>query len=246
MLLSGRAAEETESATKTARWVALCAVGTGGFFLGVGYAAHRYPGGTWFDPRAKGHSIALNFLCDLMQARALNGRPAGLGAWAARAGVLSLVLALAGFFALVPSLEARPSRASRVARAAGFVACAFACVVPAIDSDRFHEAHTLAVVLAFAPALVAGLAALRVSLRAAGLAPWLRLAAVVTVAAGAVDGLAYAYVYAVYYLGIARRMPTVYAALPGFQRVALAGLLVWIAAVCAHTLRASKRTLTPV
>lgn len=36
-------------------------------------AAHRYPGGSWADPSQEGFSWANNYLCDLLDTRAVNG-----------------------------------------------------------------------------------------------------------------------------------------------------------------------------
>jgi hypothetical protein len=76
-------------------------------------------------------------------------------------------------------------------------------------------------------------------------APWLvRIAAVVTIAAGALDGFLYLFVYTAGPLGLVpesfeTRM-LINSALPMLQRVATISTLVWMAAICAHTLRRSR------
>ncbi len=62
------------------RWlVRICLAGTACFVACFGIAIALYPGGTWFNRRAEGHSFWMNFLCDLMQSRALNGEEATVG-----------------------------------------------------------------------------------------------------------------------------------------------------------------------
>jgi hypothetical protein len=86
---------------------------------------------------------------------------------------------------------------------------------------------------AFAPALVATLAAVAVCTRSPRANAWIRGFAWLTLVSGAIDGLAYAYAYAWAY-GYARPVQRhlVYAALPGFQRIATFGLVAWMIAVC--------------
>jgi hypothetical protein len=185
-----------------------------------------------------GHSFAQNFLCDLMQTQALNGERATVGAPVARVGVAAMFVALAAFFALIARSESPISLAGRVAQRVGGVACALGCVVPLAPSDRFRHAHVAVVLLAFAPALVATVAALVVCLRA-DVSRWVRAAAVVTLASGALDGVAYAIAYAKAYgyLGPVGGWASLNMALPALQRVATLGLIAWVAATCVQSVR---------
>lgn len=61
-------------------------------------AMASYPGGTWEERSAQGHSQLRNFLCDLTRPVALNGQPNALGARCADFGLMAYVVALAPFF----------------------------------------------------------------------------------------------------------------------------------------------------
>src|SRR4051812_39804109 len=100
------------------RLVALCAASTTCFLACFGFAAASYPGGTWTDRRAPGHSLLRNYLCDLMQTRALNGQEAQAGSIAARGGMTVMMVAVGAFFALIAGLAPPGSRAGKVTRRA--------------------------------------------------------------------------------------------------------------------------------
>lgn len=232
------------------RWlVAACGLGMAGFAALNGVAVALYPGGTWFNRRAAGHSFAKNFLCDLMQTRALNGQPAPIGSLLARIGMVVMLIALASFYLQIAKLEQPPGRLSRVVRIAGLLTCGLGCLVPLATSDQFRELHIISVVAAFIPSLVATIAALLVWLRAPGVSRAMKAPAIITFAAGAFDGVMYAFVYASPMLGLVpasrstRRMIT--ATLPLFQRIAMLALMTWMVVVCIHTIRASKQPPTP-
>ncbi len=210
--------------------VALCVTGTAVFVGCLGAAIAMYPGGTWFNRRARGHSFARNFLCDLLQTRALNGKDAHVGALIASVGMFAMLAALVAFFALIPALESPVSRTGRIARGAGFAACALGAAIPLTPSDRFRTVHLVAVLVAFVPALVATFAALLVCLRAPSVSLWTRVAALVTVVTGGLNGLAYAY-------AAAAQTHLVDRALPLLQRASTLGLIVWVLAVCASASR---------
>ncbi|HHH11944.1 MAG TPA: hypothetical protein ENK23_07725, partial [Sorangium sp.] len=169
--------------------VGLCAVGTTNFVGCYAIAIALYPGGSWFDRHASGHSLARNFLCDLMQARALNGEPAVVGSLLARLGVVAMLLALAAFYSLVARLEGPPTHAGRITQGAGWLACVMGLAIPILTSDHHREAHIASVLGAFVPSLVATIFALIITLRVKGTSWWLRGAAVVTLVAGGIDGL---------------------------------------------------------
>jgi hypothetical protein len=221
------------------RWlVALCAASTTCFLACFGFAAASYPGGTWFDRRASGHSLLRNFLCDLMQTRALNGQEAEAGSLAARGGMAVMMVAIGAFFALIAGLAPPGSRAGRVTWRAGLAASVLGCAVPLLPSDLARDAHVIAVVCAFAPALAATLAAFSVCLRSPRVPRWLVALAAFTLAMGALDGIGYAYAYALHFANVrVAHGRWLNLALPALQRAATFGLLAWIAAVCLHAWR---------
>src|ERR1019366_7112935 len=57
-----------------------------------------YPGGTWWNPAARGHRFWQNYLCDLEWRVALNGQTNHWGSRLAQAAMLVLVLTLAPFW----------------------------------------------------------------------------------------------------------------------------------------------------
>lgn len=222
--------------TRRDRWlVFVCVAGLVFFLVCIGVAIKLYPGGTWFDRRAEGHSFAKNFLCDLMQTRALNGVDAPVGSMLARIGSFVMFVALSSFYFQIANFESPVSRGGRIARNAGLLTCVLGCSVPFVTSDQFRHAHVIAVVGTFIPCLVAAIAAFVVCLRAPHVSRWLRAAALVTLGSGAVDGLGYAYDY-LPAIGVDVAQPRMLPfALPLLQRVATLGLIVWMVAVCAHT-----------
>ncbi len=220
------------------RWLVLVsAVGASCFAACLMVAAVLYPGGTWIDRRAAGHSLTKNFLCDLMQHRALNGQIAEIGPLFARAGTFAMLIALASFFIQVAKLDAT-SRAAKVARVGGLLACLLGCAVPLLPSDQFRTAHLIAVACAFLPSLVAVIAASAICLRTPRVNRWIKAAALVTLAAGAFDGLLYGFAYGTYALKIYPSR-SVYLVinhlLPLLQRIATLGVLAWLVAVTLHT-----------
>lgn len=221
------------------RWlIAITALGTTCFVACFAVAVALYPGGTWFDRRAPGHSFTKNFLCDLMQTHALNGEAAPVGSLFARIGTLAILVAFAAFFTLIARFESPPSRAGRVARGAALVGCVLGCAIPLVPSNLFRDAHVIVVVVAFLPGLVATIAAAIVCLRAPGVSRWIRGLAFLTLGSGGVDGLLYGLAYAqVYGFVPTFQRELISASLPLLQRVAMFALLAWIFAVCLRTIR---------
>lgn len=219
------------------RHVVIAVVGTL-LFVGLFVAAAAlYPGGTWLRRAAPGHSLFANYLCDLMQERALNGAPARVGSVLARVGAVAMFVALASFYHLVARLAPRSSARGRFVRRVGLFASVVSFAVPLFPSDRFRVLHILAVVGAFAPALVASIPAAQISFRAPGATAWIKAAALVTLVAGGLDGLLYAYAYGSYAIGvitpweIRRELEWL---MPALQRVASFGLIAWVLAVAAR------------
>jgi hypothetical protein len=226
--------------------VAVSAAGTVCFVVCYGIAIALYPGGTWWDRGAVGHSFTHNFLCDLMQSQALNGEPAPVGSFLARIGMAVMLVGLVAFYAQIARLETPISRAGRVAERAGLVACGLGFAVPIITSDLSRSGHLVAVVSAFLPSFVATIAAAIVCLRAPSVSLSMRAAAVVTLASGALDGFGYLFVYTSPALGLVPESVQtriwIGEALPLLQRIATLGLIVWVAVTGAHTLQSPATT----
>jgi len=64
-------------------------VAAGAFVVLFVLAVLEYPGGTDWDPRARGHHFWLNYLCDLTRSVALDGEPNPVGSVLAQAGTVS-------------------------------------------------------------------------------------------------------------------------------------------------------------
>ncbi len=71
-------------------------------------AAISYPGGSWVDPQSQGFSIRFNYLCDLLDAEAVNGSVNTARYWA-RAALLILCLSLMYLWYHLPVLTAGPA-----------------------------------------------------------------------------------------------------------------------------------------
>lgn len=229
--------DEAPASSAEVRWSgALVAIAGGGaliFVVSFVIAAALYPGGTWVQRTSSGHSFFGNYLCDLMQARALNGRAAGVGAWVARSGALAMFAAVASFFIQVARLE-RPSVRSRLVLRAGVLACVLGAGVPIVTSDQLRAAHVALVVAAFVPALVATIAAAQICLRSPAAGRWIKAAALLTLGAGAIDGILYAFAYGAH--GLEMPLPrelrrAINDLLPLLQRIATVGLVAWVLAV---------------
>ncbi len=117
------------------RLVVVSVIGTLAFIACASVAISLYPGGTWYDRRAEGHSFTHNFLCDLMQTRALNGVETPVGSVVAQVGVVALLVALASFFVQIARFGTPSARAAKITRRAGVFACVLGCAVPLVPAD---------------------------------------------------------------------------------------------------------------
>src|SRR5688500_12205584 len=167
-------------------------------FLGLGAvllvtAMTRYPGGTVLDPQSVGHSFWVNFLCDLTSGTAVNGR-SNQAALLARSGLVSLGLALCGFWLLLPvAFSSRGGRATAAAiRILGLLSILGLMLAPVARG----KAHVAAVFASCVPALVAGVLGMIGTVRHAG-APLLSGLATASVMAAAAGSLMYARSYLV-------------------------------------------------
>lgn len=200
----------------------LACTGIGAALLAIAMAL--YPGGTWIDPQAQGHDFWRNFICDLTHATALNGAP-NRGATPAQAAMLVMVPALGLFWVLVPRLFEGRARLGTAIRMMGLVSVAGLVAVPLIPSVPYGLLHSIAVLMASVPGLMAATLSV-LGLRAR---PALRLLGAVTLLAGAVDA-------ALYTRGVLVPAPTP-VVMPALQKVAALGLLTWMAAVGVGALR---------
>jgi len=195
-----------------------------------------YPGGTWFDTRARGHRFWQNFLCDLEWRVALNGQPNPVGSRLAQAAVLVLTLGLAPFWIAVGGLLRERGRLAASVRLLGLVATAGTVAVTLMPSDRFGTLHGAAVLTSGVPGLTAAALAV-VGLLLAGPRPriegWLGAAMLSFATVNFV-------LYAAHYLAGVEGTPLV----PMMQKMALFFLLAWMAGVAVRT-RALRREKAP-
>ena len=193
----------------------LLAAGT----VASGLAAAQYPGGTWMDRSAEGHSFWGNFLCDIARDVALNGRPQPGAHWG-RAAEWALVFALGVFFWIAPALV-EPARGRRTLRLLGAVAALGLFLVPV----TMGVPHALALLAGAGPGFTATLQVLR----------GLRHRPVLAALGGLALGLAA--MELALFLGFHERFSTgpLPLAVPAMQRLALLDAMGWMG-VCALVL----------
>ena len=126
----------------------------------TGLAMAAYPGGTWEEPAAVGHSQVRNFLCDLTRPTAINGAPNAAGSRYAELGLLAYALALIPFFLVMPSVFPDRPTTGRIAAIAGVLTGLGGVGIVLVPSYR-HGAllHGIAVLLTAVPGLTAAVAA---------------------------------------------------------------------------------------
>jgi hypothetical protein len=216
-------------------------VGTLVFMALVGLAMSLYPGGTWYDRRAVGHSFTHNFLCDLMQTRAVNGVENPLGSVVTQVAMVIILIALAAFFVQVARLGSPEARVTKITRRAGVFACVLGCSVPLVQADLFFAAHLVVVVAAFIPALVATVAAFVICLKSPQVPLWIRGLALLTIGAATLDFLLYVLGYGMAWglvPSVGRQLLNL--SLPVIQRIATLALLAWVVALSVHRLWRSR------
>jgi hypothetical protein len=184
-------------------------------------AAAQYPGGTWMDRNAVGHSFWGNFLCDIARDYAIDGRLHPGARWG-RAAEWVLVLALGLFFLIAPALI-EPRRRRRTIRILGTVATLGLLLVPTTHGVP----HALALIAGAGPGFAATLLVLR-GLRHRPVLVGLGAVALVLSAAELVLFLAFHERFG------AMTMPPV---VPAVQRLALLAAVAWMAACGVAVLR---------
>ena len=114
----------------------------------ISLAMSAYPGGTWEEPKAAGHSQVRNFLCDLTRPIALNGAPNEAGSRYAELGLLAYAVALIPFFLIMPAVFPDRRKTGRVAAIAGVLAGLGGVGIVLVPSYKFGpDLHGVAVLL---------------------------------------------------------------------------------------------------
>lgn len=199
------------------------------FVVTIAVSMASYPGGNQLDRGAHGHDLWRNFLCDLIAPVSIGGAPNPVAATLAPIGMFALVVGLAAvWMVLLPHAFPGERTLGAVVRVAGALSTLGLVAVPLTPSSDHPVLHTVAVLLASLPALVAGAGGALGLARAGarGLA-WL---GAVLVAVTTIDVGLFARSVA---LGGAVPL-----ALPALERVANTLLLVWMLAIARRVERA--------
>jgi hypothetical protein len=153
------------------------------FALLIGLAMRAYPGGTEWDPTARGHHFWLNYICDLARRTALDGASNAAGARLAQVALLVLGVGALLHWWSSPFLFRERSRLGTVVRALGSFSVVGIVAVALLPADRFPTLHPFMMALSGGPGLVASACA------AVGLASKERLAFAVGVAGMIISAL---------------------------------------------------------
>lgn len=150
-------------------WVALLA-----FVILMGVSMHWYPGGNWVEKHAmaqhpqdphftfsNGHRFLLNYLCDLTQPVALNGKPNVRGMHAGQAGMTLLSLVFLPFWWLLPALFPSKQRSRTMVRLLGTLSSIALVFIPFAPSSRVGHFHDVAIFMAAVPGLAAAVVGIR-------------------------------------------------------------------------------------
>lgn len=153
-----------DGAMNSARAARLLALGLPlpllGFIGLMGTAMFLYPGGTWEEPHALGHSLWANYFCDLMRPVALNGTPNETGSALAHWGLLAFSVALLPFFLLLPRCFPDRLRLGMTVRIAGALASAGGVGIVLVPSYKYGALlHGVMVLTAAVPGLTAAIGA---------------------------------------------------------------------------------------
>lgn len=200
------------------------------FALLIQLSITRYPGGTWFDPHAPGHDIFRNFLCDLTQPVALNGRPHP-GAGFAKAAMFVLDAGILGHWLAIPTL-CPPTPLARPLRIAAIVSFLGIVAVPLTPSVQLGVIHALAVLMGTLPGIAAGV--LATCMLARSQHRWLFRIGLAVLVVAALDAALYVA------HTVAGGPPPLL--LPVLQRGALVLLLSWMTAVALELLPLTSPT----
>lgn len=200
------------------------------FVVLISLSMSEYPGGTWEEPSAPGHSHLRNFLCDLTRPTALNGTPNAQGAQYAELGLLAYTLALIPFFLLMPAVFPDRPRLGRTALLAGVVTGLGGIGIVLVPSYKYGALpHGLAVLMTAVPGLTAAVTAtIGVFTTRAPVRP-IRHAALATLAVTALAVVMFA-------IQLARGVETT-PGLPVLEKLAIACSIGWMAMTAATVTR---------
>jgi hypothetical protein len=149
-------------------------------------AMRAYPGGTAWNPAARGHDFWLNYLCDLERSTALDGHPNGAGAALARAAMLVLGAGSLLFWRFLPALFAARDVLGRRVRGLGSISAAGIVAVGLLPSDRFPGLHPILMLVAGSTGIAAAVAGV-IGLFADGTRPYLGILGACAVLVSAAD-----------------------------------------------------------
>jgi hypothetical protein len=189
------------------------------FAVLIGLAMRAYPGGTEWDPTARGHHFWLNYVCDLARRTALDGASNAAGSRLAQVALLVLGVGALLHWWSSPFLFRHRSRLGAIVRALGSSSVVGMLAVALLPADRFAALHPFAMALSGGPGLAAAACA------AVGLASRERLAFAVGVAGMIVSALD----LALYARQLAGHDPGPVVAI--LERVALLVELTWMCVV---------------
>jgi hypothetical protein len=198
-------------------------------------AMSEYPGGTWEEHDAVGHSQVRNFLCDLTRPIAINGQANALGARYAELGLYAYVIALGPFFLITPWLFADKRRLGRVVWICGALCSLGGIAIVALPSWMIGPLmHGVLVLTTAVPGLIAALGATLGAWTTSTPRREIRFAAAATLVATAVT-------VAVFARQIARGEETT-TGLPVLEKAAISLSMVWMALT---VLAVMKRAAAP-
>ena len=199
------------------------------------YAVARYPGGTWADHATRGYDPMHNFLCDLLEPVALDGRANAAAARAAMSAMVVVGAGLAVTWWLVPALfPADARRLARAVRLLGGVSTAGVVAVPLMPATSWYRTHAAIVLVAGVTGLAAAIVAV-VGLARARSAPALTWIGAAMIGVVVADIALYAHQLVV--VG----NPSIWLSL--LEVVATALLVVWLVGVAASASGVAARML---
>lgn len=196
----------------------------------MGLAMASYPGGTWEDPHAVGHSQLRNFLCDLTRPVAINGAPNPSGAKYAELGLYAYVFALGPFFFVTPTLFSDRRRLGRLVWISGVLCSLGGLAIVALPSWMVGpQLHGVLVLGTAVPGLLAALGATLGAWTTATPSRAIRFAAAATLVLTAIT-------VAVFAAQIARGAETT-TGLPVLEKLAMLLSIAWMGLTVAWVLR---------
>jgi hypothetical protein len=200
------------------------------FVVLMGAAMALYPGGTWEDPHAAGHSHLRNFLCDLERPVALNGQPNELGAACATWSLLAFSLALGPFFLIASRVFPDKRRLGVLVGVSGLISCIGGVGIVLMPSHRVGSLiHGLVVLVAAGPGLTAAVSAT--------IATWTTKHQVRAIRVSAAGTLLLSALAVVVFAAQLARGDETTTGLPVLEKLAIVLTMVWMLLTVAEVLR---------